>query len=497
MAVMLLIEVLDKYASKGDVSIMMKSSGMPSNGSKRDMLALVKRHYNKMNAAPLLTRLPQAVLVNIVRNERTSAGLLSKMGLASKGELVNIILREIVQDETNSAIVTTLPKYSTSIPQPHLQQIVPATSQSSNPSMNPSRQKLFDLLMNLDKESIQSVLNRLGLAVSGNKNEIVIRLINSQDGNPQLIIPMIDLANLQYLASQFGVQRKRLKEEQVNEILSGCFGFSSITQQPQAPQSSPVGPNPKYTLTDDISRKLFEVMNKVDKDSLKTVLLRQDLPVSGRKEDLILRIMDANERSPKMVLNRLDGFSLQSIATTYDVPRRRSKEDQVNELMHMLFGFVKFEDIDRQHEDNKKMPIIPLFTGKNETPVQKTDNGFDTIIGEIELWIPSKSYSTEDGYRAELNMFLTGKGHHTRMDTGETLVDILVDQKYPIEVKKSPRGPDYDRAFGQIFRHLDAYRCVIVVVCSPKNMNELDDFRDRIRRTAEGLNHPYKLIIKG
>ncbi len=476
---------------------MMRSSGMPSNGSKREMLALIKRQFNKGNAAPILTRLPQTVLVNIVRNERTSAGLLSKMGFASKTELVNIILREIVQEDSP---VISKPAYPTPsqqpYPQPMAQQINVAPAQLLNPFLDVPRQKLFDMLMNLDKDSIQSILFKLGLAVSGNKYEIVVRLINSQEGNPQAIIPLIDLANLQYLASQIGMQRKRLKDEQINELLTNYFGLPPIVQQIPATQQQPVDVDPTKTLTDDISRKLFEVLNKVDKDSLKTVLLRQDLPVSGRKEDVVLRIMDANERSPKMILNRLDGYALQNIASAYDIPKRRSKDDQINDLLHILFGFENFEEKVHPKEEVKPAPVIPLFTGKKEPVKTMTNADFESIISEIELWIPSKSYSTEDGYRAELNMFLAGKGHHTRMDTGETLVDILVDHKYPIEVKKSPRGPDYDRAFGQIFRHLDAFHCVIVVVCSPKNMNELDDFRDRIRRTAEGLNHPYKLIIK-
>lgn len=494
---MQLVDVIDKYASKEDISIMMKSSGMPSNGSKREMLALIKRQFNKGNAAPILTRLPQTVLVNIVRNERTSAGLLSKMGFASKTELVNIILREIVQEDSP---IISKPAYPTPsqqpYPQPITQQINVAPAQLPNPFLDVPRQKLFDMLMNLDKDSIQSILFKLGLAVSGNKYEIVVRLINSQGGNPQAIIPLIDLANLQYLASQIGMQRKRLKEEQINELLTNYFRLPPIVQQIPATQQQPVDADPTKTLTDDISRKLFEVLNKVDKDSLKTVLLRQDLPVSGRKEDVVLRIMDANERSPKMILNRLDGYALQNIASAYDIPKRRSKDDQINDLLHILFGFENFEEKARPQEEVKTVPVIPLFTGKKEPAKMMGSADFDAIISEIELWIPSKSYPTEDGYRAELNMFLRGKGHDTRMDTGETLVDILVDHKYPIEVKKSPRGPDYDRALGQIFRHLDAFNCVIVVVCNPKNKDDLDDFRDRIRRTAGGQNHPYKLIIK-
>jgi hypothetical protein len=82
------------------------------------------------------------------------------------------------------------------------------------------------------------------------------------------------------------------------------------------------------------------------------------------------------------------------------------------------------------------------------------------------------------------------------MEAGETLVDILVDQKYPIEVKKSPRGGELDRAFGQVFRQLDAYHNVIVVVCKPKILDELDDFETRVGKFANAHGHPYKIIQK-
>jgi hypothetical protein len=163
-----------------------------------------------------------------------------------------------------------------------------------------------------------------------------------------------------------------------------------------------------------------------------------------------------------------------------------------------LFGYVKFEEKKLEEKPElKPAQVIPLFTGKKEASIARTDTSFDDLVKDIEKWMPAMSYSTEDGYRVDLNAFLLGRGHKTRMEAGDTLVDILVDQKFPIEVKKSPRGGELDREFGQVFRHLDAYNNVIVVVCKPKFLDELNEFDERIQKYAVTHNHPYKMIIKG
>lgn len=487
---------MDKYAQKEDISIMMKSSGLPYTGSKREMLAIVEKNFNKTNAAPLLSRMPQMILANIIRNEKTSASLLSKFRLASKGDIINTILNEIVDEEPNHFQPSVLPTQST--PKSELtfttQHTPPVeSSQSSNPYQDEPSKKLYDMLLSLDKESLQSLLMRFDQAISGNKNEIVLRLINSQNGNPQLIIPMIDLANLQYLASQYGIQRKRLKDEQVSEILEAQFGIVSVAKPIPLQASSVAETKPKAKSKDKEGNLLLDVLDVLDKEALKSALYKLGEPVSGKKDELILRIVQSCDGSPESVLSALDGISLNSIASAYDLPRRRSKDDQMDDLLRDLFGVDKH----KPKSEPKATQVIPSTPSRKSTISVKGDAGFDVLVRDIDAWLPTISYASEDGYRADLNAFLSGRGHTTRMEAGDTLVDILVDQNYPIEVKKSPRGGELDRAFGQVFRHLDAYHNVIVVVCKPKFLDELEDFSDRISKYAVLHNHPFILIKKG
>ena len=126
----------------------------------------------------------------------------------------------------------------------------------------------------------------------------------------------------------------------------------------------------------------------------------------------------------------------------------------------------------------------------------RTNSSFEEVVRDIEEWIPKISYNSEDGYRADLNPWLWSRGHHTRMEKGDSTVDILVDNKYPIEVIMEPKLSDFHRAFGQIHRHLERFQSVIMVICRPKHHDELEYFEQRVRRSLTYNKCPYKIIKK-
>jgi hypothetical protein len=126
-------------------------------------------------------------------------------------------------------------------------------------------------------------------------------------------------------------------------------------------------------------------------------------------------------------------------------------------------------------------------------PINET---FKRVVDDIENWSPDAAWPTEAGYQVDLYNCLKHKNYKTRVEKGESKIDILVDDQIPIELKMSPDTRELQRAYDQVFRHLDAFHSIIVVVCKPRNLDAIEDLRIRIAKYATPFGYPYKLIIK-
>lgn len=115
----------------------------------------------------------------------------------------------------------------------------------------------------------------------------------------------------------------------------------------------------------------------------------------------------------------------------------------------------------------------------------RKDADFDSILTDIEKWIPLRRYPNEDGYSVDLHNFLGDKcGYSVRLEGGESQADILVDDHIPIEIKKNPTQPEYDRMLGQLVRHERAHGCAIGVVCDVRRQKMFIDAAANIERSA-------------
>lgn len=147
-----------------------------------------------------------------------------------------------------------------------------------------------------------------------------------------------------------------------------------------------------------------------------------------------------------------------------------------------------------QPELDKRVPAKPEIKAKS--PLNRANSGFEEVARDIEEWSPRTRHNSEDGYRADLNPWLWSRGHHTTIIKGDSVVNVLVDNKYPIVIIMEPKLSDFHRAFGQIHRHLERFQSVIMVVCRPTQEDELEFFEDRVRRSLTYSRHPYKIIKK-
>ena len=66
------------------------------------------------------------------------------------------------------------------------------------------------------------------------------------------------------------------------------------------------------------------------------------------------------------------------------------------------------------------------------------------------------------------------------MEGGATNADILVNGKFPLELKKNPSQQSYYKLMGQLIAHRSAHGSAIAVVCDVKRQQAFDEFRAQI-----------------
>jgi hypothetical protein len=358
-----------------------------------------------------------------------------------------------------------------------------------NSMKSSSKSKLSEIIdSSTTKDSLKDILQALKLEISGNKEELVSRLLTYTKELPRETFILLDLRTLQYIASKNNIPSRRSKEDQVNELLLGLFNIPIPPKKDSPEIKSEL--DQKFEALDDKGKQLYDIVDITDKSSIQAALEKVGKPVSGSKNELIIRLLEALNLSPERVLESLDGPSLWEIADNNNVKRRKLKQDQIDEILKGVFNITRQFQSQSVNLNSQNESFVEV--NKPELQAIKTDQGdFDVLMKEIRSWAPHSRYRSEGEYRIDLYSYLNAKGYKTRMEEGDTLADILVNDKIPIEVKKSPRSTEYDRAKGQLHKHCKAFNSVIAVVCDVKNRDEFEDFKTDL----SDILHKYRFEV--
>ncbi len=108
--------------------------------------------------------------------------------------------------------------------------------------------------------------------------------------------------------------------------------------------------------------------------------------------------------------------------------------------------------------------------------VRKRDSKLEKLLADIRAWSPRLRRNQEETYKSELRERLNSLKYHLGEEKNTSRVDLVVDKVFAIETKKEPQLSDYDRAFGQIARHLEDYAFVIMVIFDVPSEDKLNDF---------------------
>ncbi|MFT4205366.1 MAG: hypothetical protein QM610_15790 [Chitinophagaceae bacterium] len=140
--------------------------------------------------------------------------------------------------------------------------------------------------------------------------------------------------------------------------------------------------------------------------------------------------------------------------------------------------------------------VIKIIGGMNGNTTQdRTNRAFNEIVDKILGWIPDRKRIVEEGYKIELRNYLE-KYFDIEEEVGETNIDLLLNNKYPIEIKKDPSQSEYDRLLGQMIRHNKLYGNAIAVVASISSEDRFKKFQKLFIEVHNKLGMTAELIKK-
>lgn len=122
------------------------------------------------------------------------------------------------------------------------------------------------------------------------------------------------------------------------------------------------------------------------------------------------------------------------------------------------------------------LELINRGSSKKKTKTENADREFEELIQAIRVWSPARRRNSEGEYKVELRMHLKSLRFRLNEEFGESNFDLLVNNKYAIEIKKAPNLSEYDRMFGQLARHLQHQSKIIVLIMDAPTEDKFENF---------------------
>lgn len=135
---------------------------------------------------------------------------------------------------------------------------------------------------------------------------------------------------------------------------------------------------------------------------------------------------------------------------------------------------------------------VPL---KSEPINSKNTQAFNDIVQKIALWTPDRKRIIEEGYKIEIRHYLE-EFFEVEEEVGDTNPDLLINGKYPIEMKKDPTQSEYDRLLGQMIRHNKSFGSAIAIVTSVSSQDRFKKFQKLFIEVHDKLGMTAELILK-
>lgn len=172
----------------------------------------------------------------------------------------------------------------------------------------------------------------------------------------------------------------------------------------------------------------------------------------------------------------------------------RPNVNNLREVHNLKWSDMKTTFLQHYSENILWKDVVEILNPNGSTQTKKQDKKFSEIVDKIVAWTPDRKRVLEEGYKIELRKYLE-KFFDVEEEVGDTNTDLLLNKKYPIEIKKDPTLSEYDRLLGQMIRHNKQYGCAIAVVTSLSSQDRFVKFQklfvdvhEKLGLTAEIIN---------
>jgi hypothetical protein len=130
----------------------------------------------------------------------------------------------------------------------------------------------------------------------------------------------------------------------------------------------------------------------------------------------------------------------------------------------------------------------------NNEPL-KTNKVFTDIVEKIVQWTPDRKRAIEEGYKIEIRNYLE-KHFSLEEEVGDTNPDLLINEKYPIEIKRDPSQSEYDRLLGQMIRHNKSFGNAIAIITNISSQDRFKKFQKLFTEVHDKLGMTAELFCK-
>lgn len=132
---------------------------------------------------------------------------------------------------------------------------------------------------------------------------------------------------------------------------------------------------------------------------------------------------------------------------------------------------------------------------RNDAINSKHTKTFDEIVQKIDAWTPDRKRIIEEGYKIGIRHYLE-TFFDVEEEVGDTNPDLLIDRKYPIEIKRDPTQSEYDRLLGQMIRHNKSFGSAIAIITNVSSQDRFKKFQKLFIEVHGKLGMTAELILK-
>lgn len=228
------------------------------------------------------------------------------------------------------------------------------------------------LLMGMSRENLANILSSYQLNVSGSKESLVERILNSLIP-PADILDQLNLEDLKELCRREDIQLSGSKSTVITNIIQHFDQNKDlISEQIEVPEPLlPIEPEIR-----EMDGEIYgRVLGSLTGQQLYDILYQGRFMTSGSKEEKVKRIIDSH-LSERSVFNHLRKEDLTQLCRKYSIPVSGSKQELVDRILDYIPPVV---NVNTSGNDPNIAMDIDIMQKKQETPEQNIEVNADLV----------------------------------------------------------------------------------------------------------------------